>query len=68
MTIQTGDKLPAGSLKVMGPEGPQEFTISELFDGKKVVMFAVPGALSTSSLAIVATPDTWPANFSTMGP
>ena len=46
MTIKVGDKLPAGSFKVMGPEGPQEHSISELFDGKKVVMFAVPGAFT----------------------
>ena len=46
MAIQTGDKLPAGSLKVMSAEGPQEHTVSELFDGKKVVMFAVPGAFT----------------------
>ena len=46
MTVQVGDKLPAGSLNVMGAEGPQQLTISELFDGKKVVMFAVPGAFT----------------------
>ncbi len=46
MAIQVGDKLPAGSLKIMGAEGPQEQAVSELFDGKKVVMFAVPGAFT----------------------
>lgn len=46
MTIQVGDTLPSGSLKVMGPEGPADKTISELFDGKKVVIFAVPGAFT----------------------
>ncbi|MEE8057659.1 MAG: peroxiredoxin [Pseudomonadales bacterium] len=46
MTIQVGDKLPVGSLKVMGAEDSEEKTISELFDGKKVVMFAVPGAFT----------------------
>lgn len=46
MTIQVGDTLPSGSLKAMGPEGPADKTISELFDGKKVVMFAVPGAFT----------------------
>ena len=46
MTIQVGDKLPAGSFKIMGAEGPEEKTISELFDGKKVVMLAVPGAFT----------------------
>lgn len=46
MTIQVGDKIPDGSFKVMGAEGPQDKTISELFDGKKVVLFAVPGAFT----------------------
>jgi peroxiredoxin len=46
MSIKVGDKLPAGSLKVMGAEGPADKTIGELFDGKKVVMFAVPGAFT----------------------
>ena len=46
MTVQVGDQLPAGSLKVMGAEGPTELTISELCDGKKVVIFAVPGAFT----------------------
>ncbi len=46
MTIQVGDKLPAGALKVMGPKGPTELTIEELCAGKKVVLFAVPGAFT----------------------
>lgn len=46
MSIQIGDKLPEGSFKIMGPEGPTDITTSELFDGKKVVMFAVPGAFT----------------------
>jgi len=46
MTIKVGDKLPEGSLKVMGAKGPEERTTAELFDGKKVVLFAVPGAFT----------------------
>ena len=46
MTIKTGDKLPAGTLTVMGPDGPKPVTTEELFNGKKVVMFAVPGAFT----------------------
>ncbi len=46
MTIQVGDTLPSGSVKVMGAQGPEDRTISELFDGKKVVLFAVPGAFT----------------------
>lgn len=46
MTVQVGDKLPSGTLMVMGEEGPKPITTAELFDGKKVVMFAVPGAFT----------------------
>ncbi|MFA7554303.1 MAG: peroxiredoxin [Spongiibacteraceae bacterium] len=46
MTVKTGDKLPAGTFKIMGSEGPKDVTTAELFDGKKVVMFAVPGAFT----------------------
>jgi len=46
MTIQTGEKIPACTLKVMGEKGPQNITTDELFAGKKVVMFAVPGAFT----------------------
>lgn len=46
MTIKIGDKLPAGTFKVMGEQGPGDVSTGELFDGKKVVMFAVPGAFT----------------------
>lgn len=46
MTIQAGDKIPSLTLSVMGEKGPQPVTTDELFNGKKVVMFAVPGAFT----------------------
>ncbi len=46
MAIQVGDKVPSGSFKVMGAEGPAVVNTSDIFDGKKVVMFAVPGAFT----------------------
>jgi peroxiredoxin len=46
MAIQVGDKVPTGTLKVMGAEGPEVINTSDIFDGKKVVMFAVPGAFT----------------------
>lgn len=46
MTIQVGDKIPSATLKVMGAEGPEEVSTDDLFKGKKVVMFAVPGAFT----------------------
>ena len=46
MSIQTGDKIPACTLKTMGAEGPTDITTDEIFSGKKVVLFAVPGAFT----------------------
>lgn len=47
MTIATGDRIPeCSTLKVMGEKGPQAISTDELFKGKKVVMFAVPGAFT----------------------
>jgi len=46
MTIKQGDKLPAGTFKVMGAEGPKEISTDEIFKGKNVVLFSVPGAFT----------------------
>lgn len=46
MTIQTGDTLPNIELQVMGEKGPEKVTTGDLFAGKKVVIFAVPGAFT----------------------
>jgi peroxiredoxin len=44
MTIKVGDKLPDGKFTIMGANGPEPKTTSEVFSGKKVALFAVPGA------------------------
>lgn len=44
MTIKVGDKLPDCKLKTPGDPYPVDITIAQIFDGKKVVLFAVPGA------------------------
>src|SRR5437870_90938 len=44
MTIKVGDKVPSVTLRQQTPEGLKEITTDELFAGKKVVLFAVPGA------------------------
>lgn len=46
MTIKQGDRLPVGTFKVMGLEGPKEISSDEIFKGKKVVAFSVPGAFT----------------------
>jgi len=44
MAIKVGDKLPETSFTVMTAEGPAPKTTAEVFSGKKVALFAVPGA------------------------
>lgn len=46
MTIKTGDKIPDAALMRMTEKGPQPITAKEIFEGKKVVLFAVPGAFT----------------------
>ena len=46
MTLSVGEKLPEANFTVMGNEGPKELQSNELFSGKKVVLFAVPGAFT----------------------
>ena len=46
MTIKVGDKVPSVTLRHLTAEGPKEITTDELFGGKRVVLFAVPGAFT----------------------
>lgn len=46
MTIKAGDKMPSGTLKTMTPDGARDLTTEELFKGKTVVLFSVPGAFT----------------------
>ena len=46
MTINVGDKIPSVTLKQLTPEGVKEVATDEIFRGKKVVLFAVPGAFT----------------------
>jgi peroxiredoxin len=46
MAIQVGQSIPECTLKTMGEQGPTDITTDEIFSGKKVVFFAVPGAFT----------------------
>ena len=46
MAISVGDRLPDATFAVMGGEGPDQKTTADIFGGKKVVLFAVPGAFT----------------------
>ena len=46
MPIKVGDKLPNTTFRVMTSEGPKPKTTDEVFKGKKVALFAVPGAFT----------------------
>ena len=46
MTIKPGDKLPQATFTVMTAEGPSAMTTADIFAGRKVVLFALPGAFT----------------------
>ena len=51
MTIKVGDKLPEATFTAMTAEGPRPMTTAEVFGGKKVALFAVPGAFTPTCSA-----------------
>jgi len=51
MTIKVGDKIPSSTLTTMTASGPTPVTTEELFGGKKVVLFSVPGAFTPTCSA-----------------
>ena len=51
MTIKVGDKLPAATFSAGTAEGPKPMTTDEIFGGKKVALFAVPGAFTPTCSA-----------------
>src|ERR1700733_1637071 len=46
MTIKAGERMPAGKFKRMTKDGPKDMSTDELFKGKTVVLFSVPGAFT----------------------
>lgn len=51
MTIKVGDKLPEATFMTMGPDGPAPVTTADVFGGKRVALFAVPGAFTPTCSA-----------------
>jgi peroxiredoxin len=51
MAIKAGDKLPDVTFTTMTAEGPRPMTTAEVFGGKKVALFAVPGAFTPTCSA-----------------
>jgi glutaredoxin/glutathione-dependent peroxiredoxin len=51
MSIQVGDRVPDVPLAIATPDGPQPTTSGDYFAGKKVALFAVPGAFTPTCSA-----------------
>jgi peroxiredoxin len=51
MTIQVGDRLPDVPLTIAGADGPKPTTAGEFFAGKRIALFAVPGAFTPTCSA-----------------
>ncbi|MBA3668826.1 MAG: peroxiredoxin [Sphingomonas sp.] len=51
MTVNVGDKLPQAALTIATPDGPQPTNSDDFFAGKRVALFAVPGAFTPTCSA-----------------
>jgi glutaredoxin/glutathione-dependent peroxiredoxin len=51
MSVSIGDKIPLVTLKTMTAEGPKDITTGDIFAGKKVVLFGLPGAFTPTCSA-----------------
>ena len=51
MTVKVGDTLPQATFMTFGPDGPRPITSDELFKGKTVALFALPGAFTPTCSA-----------------
>lgn len=51
MTVRAGDRIPEVTIKRMGEKGPEDLSTTDYFSGRKVVLFAVPGAFTPTCSA-----------------
>jgi peroxiredoxin len=51
MTIEKGQAMPAAKLRIMSKDGPRDLTTDELFKGRKVAIFGLPGAFTRTCSA-----------------
>jgi len=51
MTIKVGDKVPSATFMTFGPDGPAPLSTDDLFKGKTVALFALPGAFTPTCSA-----------------
>ncbi len=51
MSIRVGDRIPSVTLRHMTADGPAEITTEEVFSGKTVILFALPGAFTPTCSA-----------------
>lgn len=51
MTLNVGDTIPSATFMTFGPDGPRPITTDEIFKGKTVALFAVPGAFTPTCSA-----------------
>src|SRR5262245_21827831 len=49
--IKVGDRIPAANIRVVEPDAAKEMSAEEFFKGKKVALFAVPGAFTSTCSA-----------------
>jgi peroxiredoxin len=51
MTISVGGKIPAVDLNILGPDGPGPISTDDIFSGKTVAVFGLPGAFTRTCSA-----------------
>jgi len=51
MSLKVGDKIPEATFMIPTPDGPEPRSTDDIFKGKRVALFAVPGAFTPTCSA-----------------